>query len=365
MDRAYLERCEREDLEPETMWLSAADLEPAGAAPAAEAPRPAAELIVPPAGDDRAARIRELLGEDGPGGLPPVDEARLRRYRRWLADHLPLPRRGRYDEDFVNFPGKGLPLRVVGLAREDQCVGEFGVLAEVEVGSGPDGGKLLLPLSKIAMEDEDARRPVQDYAFWFYQGQPPPGAPEDLLGAPVADRRLVWRLVQKAGLAGAIGGAVSGAILNTSPEAGWICLLGVALLGVVGYLLGTRFGLVTGVMYGVPYGAALGGVFGTLAGGLAGVVLGALVSGFVGALPGSIAGNLLGALLGKVRWNPLSRLSWTIFGAAAGGLAEAFWVNRDQALAGAGVGALVGMAAAIVLLVALLATVLAVTARRG
>jgi hypothetical protein len=357
MDPHYRERCEKEGLELETMWLGVFDVEPTGAT---------ARQLVPfeQEENNHERRILTALGYAGdPGPLPPVNQENLRQYHRYLRTRLTFPCSGRYYEDPINFPDKPMPMSFKALAPEDQCVGEFGLLLEANLGAA--SGSLMVPLIKVDLEgDEATKQLVQDYTRWFLTNNSPESHDEGLPTLPDA-RRLIWRSLRNVGLAGAVCGALSGAVLATLEGGQFAVMVAAIVCGVLGYLLGTRYGQITGAINGFAYGGALGGVFGLLAGGMLGIFIGAVVLAWFGSLPGSIGGNLVGRGLAALGWKPLSRLGWTFFGAVVGGLVLAFVTDQDRALQGLGVGVLAGAALAALLLGGMIGAILAVSGRRG
>ena len=374
MDARYRELCEKEGLEIETMWLEATDVEPTGGlVPQPEGlgvqPEDSADEPDEPEEqgiDEQERRILTALGYAGdPGPLPPVNEENLRQYHRYLRTRLTFPCSVRYYEDPVNFPDKALPLSLKGLAPEDQCVGEFGLLVEADLGDRP--GTLVLPLIKMDMiGEEESKELVQDYTRWFVMGRALGDLEEGLNPLPDA-RRLIWRSLRNVGLAGAVCGALTGAALATL-EGGQLAVLVAAIVcAVLGYLLGTRYGQITGAIHGYPRGGVVGGLFGLLAGGLLGVFVGAVTVAWLGTLPGSIAGTLLGRGLAALGWKPLSRFGWTFFGVLVGGLVLTFVTDYEQqyqrVLRGVALGGLSGAVLAVLLLVALLGAILAVSKR--
>jgi hypothetical protein len=358
MDTGYRDLCENEDLEIETMWLGLADVEPADAT-ALTAPAPAA----PPEADEQLRRILTALGYAGDLGPPPVNEENLRQYHRYLRTRMTFPCPARYYEDPVAFPGKTLPATLQGLAPEDQCVGDFGLLAQVDLGEG--ARSLLLPLIKLEVQGDDATRQlVQDYTRWFVMGKAIEAMEDDRPSGLPDARRLVWRSIRNVALAGAVCGAVTGAILATISGGPMAVMVGAIVCGVIGYLLGTRYGQVTAAINAVPHGGALGGVFGMFGGALLGVFAGAVVVAWFGTLLGSIGGNVIGRGLAALGWKPLSRFAWTFFGTCVGGLMLAFVTDHEHALQGVGLGALAGAALAILLIVSLLGAILMVSRGR-
>jgi hypothetical protein len=376
---AFRDQCEDEGLEIETMWLDPGDLEPAGHGPVLidqpilperdagesdddEADDDEADDEVP-IDQDQARRILTALGHAGdPGPLPPVNEENLRQYHRYLSGKLTFPAKGKYYDDPLDPSERGLPVTLNGLGTEEQNVGEFGLLVETGVQGEPGEGKLMLPLSKIEiLGDEAPRRLVMDYTWWFSMGRM-----EAMLGEGAGakgDPRVVWRALRTTAMLGAVGGAIAGAVIATHniQIALWISVL---LFGVLGYLVGTRFGLLMGVMNQIPNGASLGGIFGALGGGLVGVLAAALAMTCLGSVPGSIAGNLLGRGLAALGWRPLSRFTWTFFGAGVGALVMAYLTDPEAMLRGIGWGALIGAGVTLFLIVGLMGAVLAATTRR-
>jgi hypothetical protein len=155
---------------------------------------------------------------------------------------------------------------------------------------------------------------------------------------------------------GAGCGAATGALLATEESARLGMWIGMGVLGVVGYLVGARFGRVVGALSALRFGHLYLAIFGAMAGVLVGTAVGVMIVGAVGTIPGAILGSVLGAVFAKIKWEPISRHSWAPLGACIGGLIRATWRDSEQAfigaLAGAATGAVLATLALMLLFVA-------------
>src|SRR5947209_8202223 len=98
MHPIYKKRCERDGLEPESMWLGDEDLEPDdGTRVPIEQPT---KIVTKPLSEkDQDDRVRMALGLTHDDPLPEVSRKTLLAYHRYLAANLKLPFRARYESD--------------------------------------------------------------------------------------------------------------------------------------------------------------------------------------------------------------------------------------------------------------------------
>ena len=116
MHPVYRKRCERDDLELESMWLGEADIEPDSGGPAV-IEQPTSIVTRPLSKDDQDDRIRAIFGLTSDDPLPPANEENLRRYRRYLASHLSFPFQAKYTVETGPFEEAEYLVTVRGYAR--------------------------------------------------------------------------------------------------------------------------------------------------------------------------------------------------------------------------------------------------------
>ena len=285
MHPVYRKRCERDDLEVETMWLGEADIEPDSGEPAVMA-QPTNIITRPLRTDDQDDRIRAVFGLTSDDPLPPANEENLRRYHRYLATHLSFPFQAKGPVETGPFEQRDYAVTVVGLLDADECDEEEGVLCEAM----RQGESAELPLAEIEVTiNPHNRRLIEDYSYWFGNW------PADDFAAPAHAQQMPYgakpvppgkwgflKALVQYGLCGAVYGAVVGSLLTVVEGAMIGALAGAAVLGLAGCVAGAKYGMLVGVMNRIRYGSLTGGALGAAAGVLVGAVLGAMVMAFVG-----------------------------------------------------------------------------------
>ena len=216
MHPVYRKRCERDDLELESMWLGEADIERDSGEPAV-IEQPTSIVTRPLRTDDQDDRIRAVFGLTSDDPLPPANEENLRRYHRYLATHLSFPFQATCSVETGPFEQTDYAVTVVGLLDADECDEEEGVLCEAE----RKDESAELPLAEIeATINPHNRRLIEDYSYWFGNW------PADDFIAPAGDRQTAfgpnpapsgkWGFLQalvRYGLYGAVYGVVLGSLL--------------------------------------------------------------------------------------------------------------------------------------------------------
>jgi len=129
MHPVYRKRCERDDLELESLWLGEADLEPDSGEPAL-IEQPTKIVTRPLSRDDQDDRIRAVFGLTSDDPLPPANFENLRRYGLYLASQLSFPIQAKYYVETGPFEETGYLVSVLGLLDADDCDEEEGVLCE-------------------------------------------------------------------------------------------------------------------------------------------------------------------------------------------------------------------------------------------
>jgi hypothetical protein len=157
MHPVYKKRCERDGLEPESMWLGEDELEAddGGHVPIEQ---PTAIVTRPLSDKDQDDQVRMALGLTGDDPLPDVDRGTLLAYHRHLKNNLKLPFQARIESDRS-------PLTVHRLPdpEEYDLDEDVGLLAEARTHEGAFD----VPLAELE-DAEGNRRLVGDYAYWFY-----------------------------------------------------------------------------------------------------------------------------------------------------------------------------------------------------
>jgi hypothetical protein len=155
MHPVYKNRCERDGLDLETMWLGEEDLEADDGKPV-PIEQPTSIVTKPLSENDQDDRVRMALGLTHDDPLPEVSRTTLLAYHRYLAVNLKFPFRARSETD-----GTALTVhRLLDPGHYD--LDEEGLLCEARGRDGPFD----IPLSEL----NDAvgnRKLVGDYGYWF------------------------------------------------------------------------------------------------------------------------------------------------------------------------------------------------------
>lgn len=349
MHPIFQQRCLRDDLDVDSMWLDEQDIEPATGEPAPmEQPSRIVTLPLDPA--DQEDRVRAMLGLTSDDPLPEVDEANLRTCQRYLSEHLSFPFEVRYMEVTESFEMKPRTATVRRLSEQLQVLETEEIHADVGTGEGA----LLLPLAALQVAAKGPnRRLVEDYFYWFSQwgeagdlhpflgALQPVDSPAPPLGFRGIAKQFLW-----AALYGGIYGLLLGTMLGTVEPALLGAGIGAALLALIGFFKGvdssvtldTVDGLLTGTIFGRLLSAGVTGVVGSLVG--AGVAV--LIVAYPGTLIGGFAGALLGGLLAKATAKHGGILGWGFVGTCLGALILAIIRNHEAAVIGALYGAAAG-----------------------
>jgi len=167
MHPIYKKRCERDGLEPESMWLGDEDLEPGdGARVPIEEPT---QIVTPPLSEtDQDDRVRMALGLTHDDPLPDVTYETLLAYHRYLAAHLMFPIYANFWEESGPFSSKKVTATITGLAdpQEGGIDEGYGLIG---LGRTPKGEEFEYPLDDIEVGKKDPnRRLLDDYSYWFH-----------------------------------------------------------------------------------------------------------------------------------------------------------------------------------------------------
>ncbi len=350
IDPVYLQRCERDDLEVETMWLRESDLDPAPSQqPALEQPD---RLEPRPLRLDHPVdRIRAAFGLSSDDPLPDVDLQSLRRYHAYLSERLRFPLAAEFVDEEAGFAAPPLPVQILRLWPVEDLDPDLGLQAEVREGNQV----FLVPLDCLVVRGNgQAMILIQDYTAWYVDWADQQDDLDDEELQQMATSTLIWSAVRWM-VYGAGCGASIGAVLAAVEQAQFGFFIGAFLLGALGYLTGAKLGGVFDPATGTIRRTLLGTFIATFFGVILGGVLGILLVAAIGTILGSIAFNLLGSSLRHFRVRVLSTFAWSILGAFAGALIYALILDREAATTGALIGAAVGGGGVFVLLLLSLA----------
>src|SRR5262249_40423676 len=126
MHPVFVKRCQRDDLEVETMWLDEGELEPdRGELLPIERPGELAPRPLSPA--DQGDRVREVFGLTSDDPLPEVTDATLARYHQFLSERLQFPFAATTPEEDDTFQVRDVRTTVVGLVPLSDCDTEDGL----------------------------------------------------------------------------------------------------------------------------------------------------------------------------------------------------------------------------------------------
>ena len=297
---------------------------------------------------DRLAVILALTGE---GPHPPCTEANLLEAYRYLVDHLSFPFDATYEVDTDNdHVEQHSPCTIVGLIEPDDRMMDDGLFCKAL----EHGVALELPLYTVDVNhDAKNRKLLEGYSDWFLNAER-----EEVTEVTFLDRIQAnsynfrrssplpfWKTalfsIFACGLFGFVLGAVSGSMQIARISA----LVGAAIVGSLGGLLGSRFGRALAIVSGWKPSGLAGAVFGLFAGGVIGATMGAALVAFVGILGGAVVGSILGAMIKRPALGLLA-------GLLLGPVALALYLDKENALLWAMHGAWIGALAAALLLCA-------------
>jgi hypothetical protein len=167
MHPVYKNRCERDGLDPETMWLGEEDIEPDDGTPV-PIEQPTAIQTPALAEEDEEDRVRAVFGLTHDDPLPEVGEETLLTYYRSLVARLKLPFAAVYGEEVIGpYSRKKRTITVTGLLDPEgyDLDEEFGL-----IGTGRDRDEEIeFPLDEIEVKKTDPNaKLLSDYSFWFH-----------------------------------------------------------------------------------------------------------------------------------------------------------------------------------------------------
>jgi hypothetical protein len=157
MHPIYRKRCERDDLELQSMWLGEEDIEPDDGTPV-PMEQPTQIKTTPLSEKDQDDRVRKALGLTHDDPLPNVSRKNLLLYYRYLTAYLKFPFKAKTESDGTSLTVHRLIDPNEGGLEEDE-----GLLCEAR----DRQTTLTIPLSEL----NDAvgnRKLVEDYGYWFW-----------------------------------------------------------------------------------------------------------------------------------------------------------------------------------------------------
>ena len=307
--------------------------------------------------DDPEDRIRAIFGLSGDEPLPAADRDHLERYYDYLAAHLSFPFAAVYVLEVEPPEPAEHPVTAVDLLGREDCDEEDGLLCHADL----HGERIAVPLSDLEVDENSPNyQLIEDYAHWFGNApiedfDEPEPAPLPVVSAWGRLRFVVWFM-----LFGAVCGAVLGSLLMAVDGTPTAILIGAAITGAIGCVLGVWIGLNPALRKRFRSGWLVAGLGLAVLGAILGALFGVLYQAAIGAIPGVIIGSILGKLLGRKATDPIKA---AFFGMAIGAVAFAVYTNQDAARMGALLGAAIGVAAMAALLLLVIAA-LTIMARR-
>ena len=131
----YRNRCERDGLDSDEMWLEEGDLEPDTGGPV-QIEQPSNVVTKPLSMDEQDDRIRAMFGLTSDDPLPDVDGNSLAVYHEHLAKTLSFPFETDYFEETGPFEGNNHIVKVNGLMSLDDydCDEMYGLMCKARLG---------------------------------------------------------------------------------------------------------------------------------------------------------------------------------------------------------------------------------------
>jgi hypothetical protein len=165
MHPVYRLRCERDDLEMETMYLDEEDIERDDGTPFLME-QPTQIVTRPLSKDDEDDRIRAVFGLTHDDPLPAVKRKTLLTYHRYLAEHLKFPFKGIYQREAGSFFMQSSSITVTGLVnpREYDLDESSGLVC---------AGRVQKERIQVRLVDVDVKKndrnhtTLSDYSLWF------------------------------------------------------------------------------------------------------------------------------------------------------------------------------------------------------
>ena len=169
MHPVHRNRCERDGLEFEEMWLGQDDLEADAGGPVV-VEQPTKIITSPLSMKDQDDRIMAVFGLTRDDLLPDVDEAGLRKYYKYLAARLKLPFAATWARDIgLEDVTEKVTVLALGGFEDDPWIDDmYGILCKAKM-KGGDGELPLAEMEKV--KGKPNKQMVEDYAHWFWNNR--------------------------------------------------------------------------------------------------------------------------------------------------------------------------------------------------
>jgi hypothetical protein len=339
---AHRQRCQRDELVVESMWLAEYELEFDVGKPA-QIEQPTNFTSRSLSTDTEDDRIRAIFGLASGDPLPDVSAECLFEYHRYLETRLSFPFDAEYWVKTGPFREEKVKATVLDLLDADDCDEDQGVLCMAR----EMDDAIALVLAEIeAVGNRRNRQLIEDYAYWFHGSNRasrtivPPAAAAAVKepALPSTELRTILAGTLLLAIAGGIIGTALGSVLAAMEIVQVGTITGAVLVGLLGLWLGINYELSEDAVKRRKHRSLYTGIM--WAGG--GAVLGALAGALLMSILGVASGSLVGALLGKWVLRSVNRALCIALGAMAGAMLQAFYCNREQAMVGAIYGAVIG-----------------------
>ena len=346
----YRKRSERDGLDIDGMWLGEDHLTLDTGEPA-KFDQPSRLVVRPLSMNDQEDRIRAVFGLTSDDPLPDADEESLRAYQEYLETHLSMPFRADYAGDIGPSGLQRLQVKVTGFVDSDALDIDVGIRCQA---TGPRWHVDAPLLDLESTSSASNRRLIQDYAYWFEnfsangegydEGSDASGGVRvmpltRIEGDPVdLPASALIQIAVSLGVLGSLLGGLVGSLWLSMETVQIGAIAGAAVLGVIGFLLGRQYHQASDAELGRKPRTLQRGLIGAMVGMASGALIGSLLSAIVGILIGLLIGERVNHWLSGGR----RRLTGAVFGAAIGGMSQAFYLHPETAMVGAGYGSVIG-----------------------
>jgi hypothetical protein len=338
MPAIHRQRCSRENLAIDTIWLDEKDLAPFGEETAVI--EQSEESVVRPLSvskqDDRIRKIFGLTAEDA---LPKVHLQHLLRYRDYIREKISLPMQAfnlQIGQDEAVYSAQTVTI----IAFDEKPTIQSGILCTVIA----DGQVRIAPLLELVLAKRLSNQFVDDYRYWIEKAEFDEEITTKSETIPAShDFEMIGGLASLAGfmLVFAALGGMLGMILGAMEYAR-------ISAGVAGLILGIAFYFLDYLEEDGSPGESGIYIPNRLEVVLLGIILGAFIGAclvaILGALPGFLFGYVLSRYLFKMRYYGM----YAALAAILGGAIQAYFWDMESTLTfgaiGAGVGAILGTA---------------------
>lgn len=348
-------------------WLGDDDLEPDSGSPL-DIEQPTEIKTKPLSPKDQDDRIRMVFGLTSNDPLPNVDEGTLLRYHEYLSKNMRFPFKVDHYVETGPFEGRKETVTVLSLLdpANDPPDETEGLICQARM----DGDTIEMRLAEFEVdEDAPGLQIVADYCSWFWNSGAAPddheaehepqyrlATPKDRLSGsqhvPLSAGRATAQIASKSGLLGAFYGIVLGTAIRVIPEARQGVYIGSTIFGLLGAIVGARYGLFFGAVNRMRFGRIFGSVFGLANGVLLGAYLGVVLTAWKAAILGAILSGLIVRFLHRERRDLLSLPLGAIAGAGIGTGILGFYRDYDRAVDGMIYGGTIGTVVGVALLLA-------------